>query len=202
MSSKPSKSPKDPHVDKFFAKLDSWRKELETLRSIVLASGLTEDLKWGQPCYTQDDHNVVILGHFKEYCSLSFFKGALLKDPENLLDKPGENTRAGRLIRFTSVEQIEQLEPTIRAYLEEAIEVEKAGLKVDFEQDREVPMPEELQAKLRENASFEKAWNALTPGRQRGYLLHFSAAKQPKTRETRIEKYRQAILEGKGMHDE
>ncbi len=202
MSSKPQKSRKIPEVDAFLAQTEKWGKELEKLRAIVLAAGLTEDLKWGQPCYTHDDRNVVILGEFKDYCALSFFKGALLKDPENVLDKPGENTRAGRLIRFTSAAEVDKLEPVIEAYLEEAIEIEKAGLKVDFEEGREVPLPDELKAKLDGDASFKKAWNALTPGRQRGYLLFFTGAKQSKTRDARIEKYRQAIFEGKGMHDD
>lgn len=202
MSSKPSKSKKDPGVDKLLAKSAQWRQELEKLRSIALASGLEEDIKWGQPTYTFDDRNVAILGDFKDYCSLSFFKGVLLEDPENILDKPGENTRSGRLVRFTSVEEIEKLEPVLAAYLKEAIEVEKAGLEVDFEKDREVPLPEELKQLLESDASFHQAWKDLTPGRQRGYLLHFSSAKQSKTVTARIEKYRQAILEGKGMHDE
>jgi uncharacterized protein YdeI (YjbR/CyaY-like superfamily) len=152
------------------------------------------------PCYTIEAKNVVIMSAFKEYCSLNFFKGALIKDPHKILSKPGENTQAGRLIRFTNVEQVIEMTPIIKVYIEQAIKIEKEGLKVKFKKNPE-PIPEELQNKLEEDSGFKTAFDRLTPGRQRGYILYFSAPKQSKTRESRIEKYTEKILSGKGFHD-
>lgn len=182
-------------------KVHTWRAELEQLRAIVLDCGLTEAVKWSVPCYTFNGHNVLIVSAFKEYCAVSFFKGALLEDPQGILDKPGENSQAGRLIRFTSVSQIVEMEPALRACIYEAIEVERAGLKVPSKSPSDHPLPEELLQKMEEDPLFKAAFFALTPGRQRGYLLYFSAPKQSKTRESRIEKSVQQILDGKGIHD-
>ncbi|MBI1389443.1 MAG: hypothetical protein GC154_13450 [bacterium] len=181
-------------------KVNTWREELLKLRAILLGCGLTEELKWKMPCYTFEKRNVVILSAFKDFCSINFVKGVLLKDPANLLTKPGENTQAGRLIRFTSVQQIDELEPAVKDYLQEAIEVEKAGLKAPIQKNPE-PIPDELQQKLDENPALKTAFFALTPGRQRGYILHFSQPKQSKTRVSRIEKCMPKILEGKGFFD-
>ncbi|MFI4876968.1 MAG: DUF1801 domain-containing protein [Blastopirellula sp. JB062] len=191
------------HVDAetYFQNVKQWRAELEELRRILLAAGLTEDFKWRSPCYTYQGKNVVILGELKNACTLGFFKGALLKDPRGILAKPGENTRSARLLRFTEVREILKLESTLKAYLREAIENEAAGRKVDLEQDRALELPEELQAKFDESPELEQAFSALTPGRQRAYLLHFAAAKQAKTRIARIEKFRPRILDGKGPND-
>ena len=177
-----------------------WKEETEKLRSLGLSSGLTEELKWGKPCYTWQESNILILQGFKECCALMFCKGALLKDPQGLLQKPGENTQAARYIKFTNIREINEMEPILKAYIEEAIEAEKAGLKVEFKVNPE-PVPIELQNKLEENPAFEEAFNALTPGRQRAYILHVSAAKQSKTRESRIEKCMPLILNGKGLND-
>lgn len=182
-------------------KVNSWPKELEILRKILLDGGLTEEVKWGQPCYTFQNGNIVLMSAFKEYCALNFFKGALLKDPNGILVKPGENTQAGRQIRFTNVQEIVKLEPILKAYVYEAIEVGKTGLKVDFKEKTALVFPEELQKKLDENPALKTAFNALTPGRQRAYNLYFSAPKQSKTRESRVEKYMQQILKGKGLND-
>ncbi|WP_423801167.1 YdeI/OmpD-associated family protein [Neobacillus sp. SAB-20_R2A] len=181
-------------------KVNNWPEELEKLRMIVLDCGLTEELKWGVPCYTFQKSNVLIISAFKEYCSLSFFKGSLLKDAHRILEKPGENTQAGRLVKFTNVKQIVELEPILKAYIHEAIEVEKAGLKVEFKKDPE-PIPEELQNKFEDIPALKTAFDALTPGRQRAYILHFSAPKQSKTRVSRIEKCMEKILAGKGLND-
>ena len=188
-------------VNGFTRKVKWWRDELEALRTIVLGTSLKEEIKWRQPCYTYEGKNVVILGEFREYASLSFFKGSLLNDPDGILEAPGENARAARLFRFTSVTQIEEMETVIKAYITEAIEVEKAGLKVDFEKDRDLPLPEELQTKLDEDLALKSAWDALTPGRRRSWLLHFSSAKQSKTRVARIERATPKILAGKGQLD-
>ncbi len=182
-------------------KVHNWRAELETLRAIVIDCGLTEELKWGVPCYTFDGGNVLIVGAFKDYCALSFFKGTLLRDTKGLLASPGENSQAARMFRFTSVRQIVDLENDIRAYLREAIEIEKSGLKVQFKPISEHKIPEELQKRLDEDPAFSSAFNALTPGRQRGYLIYFSQPKQSKTREARIEKYMPQIFNGIGIHD-
>ena len=181
-------------------KVHNWTAELELLRKIVLDCGLTEELKWGVPCYTHKGKNVVILSAFKEFCSVNFFKGALLKDPQKLLVKPGENSQASRLLKFTDVEQVEALRADIRSYILEAVEVEKAGLKVNFRKKTE-PVPEELENMFAEKPDFKKAFAALTPGRQRGYLLHFSQPKQAKTRISRIEKCVPKIMKGEGLHD-
>lgn len=188
-------------VDEYFDKARKWQAELETLRAVLLECGLTEDFKWRAPCYTFQNSNIAIIGELNDCCTLTFFKGALLKDPEGILSKPGENTRAARVIRFTSVREIDELATLLKAYLNEAIEVEKAGLKVDFEKDRKLEIPEEFQDKLAENPALRSAFEALTPGRQRAYLLYFSGAKQSRTRESRVEKQTSRILAGKGIND-
>ena len=182
-------------------KVHNWTHELALLRTIVLDCGLTEELKWGVPCYTFQQRNVLIVAAFKEFCSISFFNGALLQDAEGILSKQGEHSQAGRIVRFTNTQDILALEPVLKTYIYEAIEVEKAGLKVPSQPVSELPMPAELQQKFDEMPAFKAAFSALTPGRQRGYLLHFLDAKQSKTRETRIEKYVPKILSGKGMLD-
>jgi uncharacterized protein YdeI (YjbR/CyaY-like superfamily) len=194
--------PTNPKVDGWLRKTTKWQKESEELRRIVLSAPLQEDVKWRFPCYTLGGSNIVLIHVFKEYCAILFFKGALLKDRKHILVKPGENTQSSRQIRFTSVQQILEMEPVIKAYIREAIEVEKAGLKVDLKKTAEFAIPEEFQKKLDELPALKKAFTALTPGRQRGYLLYFAAAKQPKTREARVEKSRQRILDGKGLDDE
>ncbi|WP_167618988.1 YdeI/OmpD-associated family protein [Maribellus sediminis] len=181
-------------------KVNSWQEELKLLRSIVLNCGLTEEFKWKQPCYTWKGNNVLLVTAFKEYAAVAFFKGSLLKDTNNLLAKPGEKSQATRQFRFTSVADIRKLEADIKAYVYEAIEVEKAGLKVSFKKESE-PLPEELLNKFSEMPELQAAFEALTPGRQRGYILFFSAPKQSKTREARIEKHISDILNGKGIHD-
>jgi uncharacterized protein YdeI (YjbR/CyaY-like superfamily) len=182
-------------------KVRFWTKELAVLRHIVLDCLLTEEMKWGSPCYTYQGANIAMIGAFKEYLVLSFFKGALLQDAEGLLSKPGENSHEGRLFRFTKLSEIQQLEPLIKAYLFEAVEVEKAGLKVPAKPLEEYKVPAELQQKLDEDPGFQAAFEALTPGRRKGYLLFFSAPKQAKTREARIEKCLPQIFAGKGMYD-
>lgn len=181
-------------------KVHNWEEELKMLRAIVLDCGLTETLKWGVPCYTFQQSNVLIVSAFKDYCALSFFKGALLQDTDNILEKPGENSQAARLIKFTDTGTIAEMESTLKSYIFEAVEVEKAGLKVTFKKNPE-PIPEELQNKMEEDPLLETAFAALTPGRQRGYILYFSAPKQSKTRESRIEKCREKIFMGKGLND-
>jgi uncharacterized protein YdeI (YjbR/CyaY-like superfamily) len=191
----------NPKVDVFLSKAKKWRAELEKLRTIILDCDLTEELKWGAPCYTFQKNNVVLMRGFKEYCALLFFKGALLSDAHGILVKPGEHTQAGRQIRFTSAQEVIEMEPILKAYIYEAIEVEKAGLKVDFEEKTELVFPEEFQKKLDEDPALKAAFDALTPGRQRAYNLYFAAPKQSKTRESRVERYVQRILDGKGLHD-
>lgn len=181
-------------------KVHKWTGELEQLRSIVLDCGLTEERKWGVPCYTYQNHNVVIIGAFKDYCALSFFKGALLNDASGILRKPGKNTQSGRIIPFTERKEIAAMETLLKTYIHEAIEVEKARLKMDFKKNPE-PVPEELQDKLEEIPALRTAFEALTPGRQRGYILHFSGARQSATRKSRIEKCIPKIFSGKGLHD-
>ena len=171
------------------------------LRTIILETGLDEDLKWGHPCYALNGTNVVLMHGFKDYCALLFFKGALLKDPKKILVQQTENVQAARQIRFTSVEKIIKMRATLKAYIKEAIEVEKKGLKVVLKKTKEFSMPEEFQSKLNANAALNKAFYALTPGRQRAYLLYFSSAKQTATREARIKKYAPQILKGKGLDD-
>ena len=181
-------------------KVNNWKEELVMLRHIVLACGLTEELKWGVPCYTLDNKNVVVVSAFKEYASLSFFKGVLLKDPHKILDQHGESSQSGRLIKFTNPGQIMQQEEILKAYILEAVEIEKSGAKVQFRKNPE-PIPEELLQKFEENPPLKKAFYALTPGRQRGYIIYFSQPKKSQTRESRIEKCKQKILEGVGLHD-
>jgi len=192
----------NPKVDFYFNKAKKWQEEFEKLRMIVLDCGLTEELKWGVPCYTFEKRNIVLIHGFKEYCALLFVKGALLNDANGILIKPGENTQAGRQIRFTNVREIVEMEPILKAYIYEAIEVEKAGLKVNFKKNTEFIIPEEFQNKLDEIPALKTAFDALTPGRQRAYLLYFSAPKQSKTRESRVEKCMQQILNGKGLDDQ
>lgn len=191
----------NPKVDEYLSKAKKWQKELTKLRKIVLDCGLNEELKWRQPCYTFNHKNILIISAFKEYCALNIFNGALLKDTDHILVKPGENTQSGRQIRFTSLQQFIDLEPVLKAYIYEAIEVEKAGLKVKLKKTSDYTIPEELQSKFIENSNLQSAFDSLTPGRQRAYLIYFSAAKQSKTRESRIEKYIPRILDGKGIND-
>lgn len=191
----------NPKVDAYVSKAKTWKEEIELLRSIVLECPLTEELKWGNPCYTHEDTNIVLIHVFKEYAALLFFKGALLKDSKAVLIQQTENTQAARQLRFTSVSEISKLRTTIKAYVKEAIAVEKAGLKVEFKKTTEFSMPEEFQVKLDSMPKLKKAFDALTPGRQRAYLLHFSSAKQSKTRESRVEKAIPQILDGKGLDD-
>lgn len=191
----------NPKCDFYFDKNEQWQKEIEKLRDIVLDCGLTEELKWGCPCYLYNETNVVLIHVFKEYCAILFFKGALLNDPNGILVQQTENVQAARQMRFTNIKEIAKLEKTIKAYIYEAIEVEKAGLKVTLKQTREFPMVEEFEVKLNKNKALKKAFESLTPGRQRAYLLHFSSAKQAKTREARVEKYIPQILAGKGIDD-
>ena len=190
----------NPKIDAYLRQTPEWREETKRLRAIALGCGLTEELKWGKPCYSFQGSNVVILQGFKESCALLFCKGALLKDPKSLLEKPGENTQAARRIRFTDVREIVKLEPTLQAYIQEAIAAEKAGLEVEYKKNPE-PAPKELQDKLKEAPALKAAFGALTPGRQRAYILYFSAAKQSQTRSARVEKCRRRILQGKGLND-
>jgi uncharacterized protein YdeI (YjbR/CyaY-like superfamily) len=188
-------------VDAYISRTKDWQKELEELRNITLDCGLTEELKWGCPCYTFQKKNVVLIHVFKEYCAFLFFKGALLKDPKGILIQQTENVQVARQIRFTNVREIVKLKPALKAYIFEAIEVEKAGLKAPLKKTAEFNMPEEFQNKLDKKSALKKAFEALTPGRQRAYLLYFSAPKQSKTRESRIEKYTPEILKGRGLND-
>lgn len=190
----------NPKIDTFLSKAKKWQAELEKLRTIILGCNLTEEMKWGQPCYTFEDHNVIILGGFKEYCALMFVKGALLKDPKKILIQQTQNVQAARQLRFTNVQEITKLETIIKEYIREAIEIEKAGLKINFKTSPE-STPEELQKKFNESPDLKNAFKALTPGRQRAYILYFSGAKQSATREARIEKYMKQILKGKGLND-
>ncbi len=192
----------NPKVDGYIRKNKKWQKELEKLRTIVLDCQLTEELKWKSPCYTFQKSNIVIIHVFKEYCALLFIKGALLKDPMGILIQQTENVQAARQIRFTNVEEIDEIEPILKAYIHEAIEVDKAGLKVDYKKTSEFNFPDEFQNKLDEIPALKTAFNALTPGRQRAYLLYFSTPKQSKNRESRVEKWMQPILNGKGLNDE
>lgn len=191
----------NPKVDAFISGADKWREEFGKLREIVLSCGLAEELKWGVPCYTFEGKNVVLIHGFKEYCAMLFVKGALLKDTNGVLVQQTENVQAGRQIRFTGVQQIADMEATLKAYIAEAVEIEKAGLEVEFRKNPEYTVPEELQCRFDEDAALKTAFEGLTPGRQRAYLLYFSQPKQAKTRESRIEKYAQQILAGKGLND-
>jgi uncharacterized protein YdeI (YjbR/CyaY-like superfamily) len=192
----------NPDVDVFLSKTKKWQEEFEKLRMIVLDCQLTEELKWGKPCYTFQKNNIVLIHGFKEYCALLFIKGALLKDANGILIQQTENVQAARQIRFTNVREIVEMETILKAYIHEAIEVEKAGLKVDYIKNTELKFPEEFQNKLDENPALKTAFEALTPGRQRAYNLYFSAPKQSKTRESRVEKRMQQILNGKGLNDQ
>ena len=191
----------NPKVDFFFSKETKWQKEYGKLRSIILDCGLDEKLKWGCPCYTDPEKNIVLIHVFKEYCALLIFKGALMKDEHGLLIQQTKNVQVPRQLRFTSVAEIVKLKRTIKAYIFEAIEVEKAGVKAPLKKTKEFDVPEEFKEKLDEMPALKKAFKALTPGRQRGYLLYFSQAKQAKTREARIEKCTPQILNGKGLDD-
>lgn len=188
-------------VDLFLSKAQNWQEELELLRKIILDCGLTEDFKWGVPCYTFQKSNVVLIHGFKEYCAILYVKGALLHDTEGILIQQTEHTQAARQIRFANVKEIVELEANIKAYIYEAIEVEKIGLKVDFKKDTELIFTEEFQRKLDKNTALKMAFEALTPGRQKAYNIYFSEAKQSKTRESRVENYTQRILNGKGLND-
>ena len=192
----------NPKVEFFFSTAKKWQEEFEKLRMIILDCQLTEELKWGKPCYTFQKGNIVLIHGFKEYCALLFMKGSLLKDANGILIQQTENVQAARQIRFTDVREIIEMEPILRAYIYEAVEVEKAGLKVDYKKYIELIFPEEFQNRLDENPALKNAFDALTPGRQRAYNLYFSAPKQSKTRESRVEKCVQQILNGKGLNDQ
>lgn len=192
----------NPKVDAFLNRETKWREEFDALRDIILDTGLTEELKWGQPCYTLDGKNVVLMHGFKEYCALLFHKGALLKDPKGILVQQTENVQAARQIRFANIGEIKKLSKTLKDYVREAIDVERAGMKVDLKKTSEFAMAEEFQKALRKNSALKKAFEALTPGRQRAYLLHFSQPKQSKTREARVDKAVPQILKGKGLNDQ
>ncbi|MFV8466244.1 DUF1801 domain-containing protein [Flavobacterium sp. LB1P62] len=191
----------NPKVDDFINNAKKWQAEIEQLRLLLLDCGLTEEFKWRTPCYCFQGNNVVIIGSFKEYCALSFFKGTLLQDSNGLLSKPGENSQAMRFLKFTNLAEIIEQKSIIKTYIYEAIEIEKAGLKVNFKSNTELELVAELQNTLAKNPDLKTAFQALTPGRQRAYNLYFSAAKQSKTRETRIENYIPRILDGKGIND-
>ena len=190
----------NPKVEKFLEKLEKWQEESQKLRDILLDFPLTEELKWGEPCYTLKGKNVVLIGGFKEYCTLLFFKGALMADPSDILVAPGA-LQAGRQIRFRSLREISSMESTIKSYIAEAIEVEKSGAKVKLKAHSEYVVPEELQRKLDAKPKLKAAFEALTPGRQRAYMFHIAKPKQAKTRESRVEQCIPLILEGKGLND-
>ncbi|MGY0431704.1 YdeI/OmpD-associated family protein [Bacillus rugosus] len=191
----------NPKVDEFLSKATKWKEEFEKLRAIVLDCELTEEFKWKHPCYTLNNKNIVLIHGFKDYCALLFHKGALLQDAHGILIQQTENVQAARQIRFTNVQEIDEMETILKAYIREAIEIEKAGLEVDKKKNTEYKIPEELQNKFDEIPALKAAFEALTPGRQRAYILHFSQAKQAKTREARVEKCVQNILDGKGLKD-
>ncbi|MFD0674676.1 YdeI family protein [Cohnella sp. GCM10027633] len=192
---------KNRKVDGFMRKAKQWKEEFEKLREIVLDCELTEDIKWMHPCYMHEDKNIVLIHGFKDYCALLFHKGALLKDPHGILIQQTENVQAARQLRFTSAEQIDEMQLIIKTYIDEAIEIEKSGQKVEYKKSSDYPVPEELSNKFVELPDLKTAFEALTPGRQRGYLYFFNQAKQAKTRESRIEKYINHILDGKGIDD-
>ena len=191
----------NPKVERLLKKSKKWHEEFETLRQIVLTCPLTEEVKWGQACYTSAESNIVLIHGFKDYCALLFFKGALLKDPKHILIRQTENVQAARQIRFTSVREIVAMKPILKAYIQEAIEAEKAGLKVKLKKTSDFKVPQEFQKKLDEMPALKTAFAALTPGRQTAYILHFSAPKQSKTREARVEKCTKQILRGIGLND-
>ncbi|WP_411740179.1 YdeI/OmpD-associated family protein [Peribacillus sp. S4] len=196
-----TRSRTNPKVDEFLGKANKWKEEYETLRNIVLDCELTEEFKWMHPCYTFENKNIVLIHGFKEYCALLFHKGALLQDAHGLLIQQTENVQGARQIRFTNVQEIVATESILKAYIHEAIEVEKAGLEVEFKKNEEFIIPKELHNKFDDIPALKTAFEALTPGRQRAYILYFSQAKQSKTRESRIEKCMQKILDGKGLKD-
>lgn len=196
-----TKSRMNPKVDEYVSKAQKWREEYEKLRNIVLDCELTEEFKWMHPCYTFEKKNIVLIHGFKDYCALLFHKGALLQDAHGILIQQTENVQAARQIRFTNLQEIVEMEAILKAYIYEAIEVEKAGLEVNYKKNTEFIIPEEFQHKLNEIPALKTAFEALTPGRQRAYLLYFSEPKQSKTRESRVEKCMQQILNGKGLRD-
>jgi len=191
----------NPKVDWFFDKATKWQKEYEKLRTILLDCGLTEELKWGCPCYTFEKRNIVLIHGFKEYCALLFFKGALLNDANGVLIQQTKNVQSARQVRFTNIREIVKMERILKSYIYEAIEVEKAGLKVKLKKTSDYKIPEEFQKKLNKTPALKTAFDALTPGRQRAYIFYFSQPKQSKTRESRVEKYTKQILNGKGLED-
>ncbi len=191
----------NPKVDEFLGKARKWKEEYEKLRNIVLDCELTEEFKWKHPCYTLEKKNIVLIHGFKEYCALLFHKGALLRDPHGILIQQTENVQAGRQIRFTNVRQIEEMKAILKSYILEAVDIEKAGLKVDFKKHEEYIVPEELQDQFAENPALKTAFETLTPGRQRAYIHYFSTPKKSITRESRVEKYIPQILNGKGLND-
>jgi uncharacterized protein YdeI (YjbR/CyaY-like superfamily) len=191
----------NPKVDWFFSKDTKWQKEYEKLRTIILDCGLNEELKWGCPCYTFEESNIVLIHGFKEYCAVLFFKGALLNDPDGILIQQTKNVQSARQVRFTNVKEIAKIQRILKAYIYEAIEVERAGLKVKLKKTSEYKIPEEFQKKLDNLPALKTAFDALTPGRQRAYIFYFSQPKQSKTRESRVEKYMKQILDGKGLDD-
>jgi len=191
----------NPKVDWYFEKNEKWQKEIRKLRTIIIDCGLTEELKWGCPCYTYESSNVVLIHVFKEYCAVLFFKGALLADPDGILVQQTENVQAARQVRFTNIKEVKERERILKTYIYEAIEVERAGLQVKLKKTKDFKIPEEFQTKLDKMPSLKKAFDALTPGRQRGYIFHFSQPKLSKTREARVEKYLKQILNGKGLDD-
>jgi len=192
----------NPKVDQYLSRQNRWKDEINLVRNIILEiKELDEDYKWMHPCYTLQGKNVVVIQEFKSYCALMFFKGALLKDPKGILIQMTENVQAGRQIRFTDINQVRKNKSIIKAYIREAIEIEKSGMKIQLKKASDYPVPEEFQKILQENSTVKKAFNSLTPGRQKGYLFYFSQAKQSKTRESRIEKYIPKILAGKGLND-
>ena len=198
---KQTKNKPNPKVDFFFNKAEQWKQEFEKLRRIILDCGLTEELKWGVPCYTFETKNIVLIHGFKEYCAILFVKGALLKDTEGILIQQTENVQAARQIRFTNARGIVEMEAILKAYINESIQAEIAGLKVNYKKATEFSMPEEFVSKLEEVPGLQEAFETLTPGRQRAYILYFSAPKQSKTRAARVEKYIEQILNGKGLND-
>jgi uncharacterized protein YdeI (YjbR/CyaY-like superfamily) len=191
----------NPKVDWFFYKDTRWQKEYQKLRTIILDCGLIEELKWGCPCYTFEKRNIVLIHGFKEYCAVLFFKGALLSDANDILIQQTKNVQSARQVRFTRLADIVKMEKILKAYIYEAIEVERAGLKVKLKKTEEFTIPEEFQKKLNKKPALKKAFSALTPGRQRAYLFHFSQPKQSRTRESRIDKYIPQILDGRGLND-
>lgn len=195
------KGERNTKIDPYFNKLKNWKEEFELLREIVLDCGLTEDFKWMHPCYTLDGKNIVLIHGFKEYCALLFHKGALLKDPHGILIQQTENVQAARQLRFTNAQTIQEMQLIIQDYIEEAVQIEKAGLQVELKKHDEYTVPEELANKFVEIPDLKTAFEGLTPGRQRAYIMHFSSPKQSKTRESRVEKYIPHILDGKGLND-